>query len=219
MCQRPLASRCSRAWRGLTNGSSAGTIAQAARSVPIQYFVRRSGTRAPGPVGVDLDDRRHRQAGRQHSRRAWSFASRHSPAGDRFTGDVGRGFEPIPRPADEELLAVLEHRRPGPDERAVGAAEVGEHPDPAAVLLLLADQLGVAAGDLGVVRQTQVALGPADDEPLAAEADDFAVVGPVVEDVQQRRRRPAGRLEKSAASRERRRSSTSFSLWRRPVTS
>jgi hypothetical protein len=48
----------------------------------------------------------------------------------------------------------------------------------------------VPAGHLAVVRQQQVTFGPADDEPLAADADVLAVVGEVVEDGQQRHRRP-----------------------------
>ena len=108
---------------------------------------------------------------------------------DRRPG-IGDGcIEPVSAIADQELGLVGQGRPADPDEHPVRALEVGDDPAVQAADHLVSD-LDVPGRDPAVERNAQVPLGAADDEPMIANADDLAVGLAVVEDRQNRHRRP-----------------------------
>src|SRR5262249_55091781 len=97
--------------------------------------------------------------------------------------------EAVTAAAEDEFVAGLEQRRADADEGAVGRVEVREYPERSAVAAGPAE-FGVAGGHESVVADAEIALGPADDEAVGADANFLSVVAAVVEDDEQGERRP-----------------------------
>jgi hypothetical protein len=93
--------------------------------------------------------------------------------------------------SDDEFLTMLQNGLADSYVGSVGALEIDEAPS-----VLFFDerlpQFGVAAGNLGVVGNDQVAFRSANDKPLFSDSNQFAILRAVVTNRQDGRWRPKG---------------------------